>query len=234
MSEQAARRRLTEEAAVAHVAKVRRRLIIGGVLALAAGAAGVAAYILFGGSALDGAAEKARERTARVRLEVSGGPVGSLSGELATAGDGSKASGQGTVTAGGDSEPAEIRILGDRGWVQDGDRWQALSREEAPWAPATLIGLLADAERVRQVGREPAAGRRTTHYTAEVPLSELMDQDVEGTLPLEAWIDDGGLPALIRSESSDTTGELRIELEVLEWDVPVTVEPPPAQQVDDP
>ena len=49
-------------------------------------------------------------------------------------------------------------------------------------------------------------------------------------MPIEAWLDDDGMPVLIRSEVTD----FRLELEVLEWGVAVEVEAPPAQQVTDP
>lgn len=231
MTDQAARRRLVEEAAVAHSARTRRRLLIGSAAAILLAAAGAAAFVILGGNELDRAVERAREGTARVRFDVSGGgdSGASFSGEMVTAGDGSKATGEGTLTVGGDSRPTVMRVLGDRVWVRDGDRWLSLSPEEAPWAPAHLIGLLADTRRVRATGRESAAGRRTTHYTAELPLSAVTDEDVDGSLPIDAWIDDAGLPALMRSESSDARGDFHLELEVLEWGVPVEVETPPTQ-----
>ena len=49
-------------------------------------------------------------------------------------------------------------------------------------------------------------------------------------MPISVWVDDDDLPVLMRSETTD----FRLELEVLEWDVPVEVEAPPAHQTADP
>jgi hypothetical protein len=44
---------------------------------------------------------------------------------------------------------------------------------------------------------------------------------------VDVWIDDDGLPAMIRSNLTD----FRLQLEVLEWGVPVDVAPPAADSI---
>ena len=232
MSEQRERRRLVEEARAAHAAKVRRRLIVGVLAAAVLVGAAALAYAQFGGGPLQGAAEHAQERTARIRIDVEGGYPGqgsSFSGVYVTTGDNERYTAEGTLTIGGDAARAgAIRKLGERAWVrteEGGDRrWSEVEPEEQGRAPAQVLATLGRMERVRQRGREQAAGRRTTHFEAKLPISALTGADLEGSLPVDVWIDDGGLPVLIRSETTD----FRLELEVLEWDVPVEVAPPAA------
>ena len=165
------RRRLTEQAAAAHAAKVRRRVLIGVALALLLAGAAVLAYLQFGGGALQRAAEEAEMRTARVRFTVEGGAPGessSFSGEYATTGDNERFTGEGTVTLDDEgAQPASVRKVGGRVWVRTerpdarpGRPWVRLDEDDAPWAPANLIALLRRLERVRVEGRETAAGRR--------------------------------------------------------------------------
>ena len=209
MSEQRERRRLVEEARAAHAAQLRRRLIIGALAAALLAGAAVLAYAQFGGGPLEGAAEQAQERTARIR------------------------SAEGTLTFGGEAaRQGAIRKVGERAWVRtEGERsWSAVEAAEQGRTPAQVLAALGRMERVRQQGREQAAGRRTTHFEAKLPVSALTGADLEGSLPVDVWIDDDGLPVLIRSEGTD----FRLELEVLEWDVPVEVAAPPADEVAEP
>ena len=144
-----------------------------------------------------------------------------------TTGDNERYSAEGTLTFGGEAaRQGAIRKVGERAWVRtEGERsWSAVEAAEQGRTPAQVLAALGRMERVRQQGREQAAGRRTTHFEAKLPVSALTGADLEGSLPVDVWIDDSGLPVLIRSETTD----FRLELEVLEWDVPVEVAPPAA------
>lgn len=225
------RRRATERAAAEHAARVRRRLLVGVPVALVVAAAAVAAYLAFAGGPLKDAAERAEDRTARIRFEIEGGFPGqgaSFSGEYVTTLDSERYAAEGNVASGDENRAVRARKIGDRGWVRveegGGSAWEATDGDELGRSPADVIGTLRRAERVRQRAREQAAGRRTTHFEAKLPLSALTGADVDGSLPVDVWIDDDGLPVMIRSNLTD----LRLELEVLEWGVPVDVAPPAA------
>src|SRR5215210_8470670 len=116
MSDQGERRRLVEEAMEADATKVRRRFMLGGAATLVVAAAAVVAYLQFGGSDLARAADRAEERTARVRFDLQGGPTyrgASVAGEVVTTGDNARFAGEGTFTVGREEPaPATIRKVG--------------------------------------------------------------------------------------------------------------------------
>ena len=170
MSEQRERRRLVEQARAAHAAKVRRRLIVGVLAAALLVGAAALAYAQFGGGPLQGAAEHAQERTARIRIDVEGGYPGqgsSFSGVYVTTGDNERYTAEGTLTFGGEAaRPGAIRKLGDRAWVRtEGERqWSAVEPAEQGRSPAQVLGTLGawSASGSRAESRPPADGRRTS------------------------------------------------------------------------
>lgn len=128
--------------------------------------------------------------------------------------------------------------------------------------PSRMLEMLAGAsDAVVQVGREQVDGTSTTHYRAEVSMDRAIDRlparqrdqlkpmagqfaQLTGarTFPVDVWIDGAGLPrkvqmALeIRGTATGVTVPaltMTMTLELSDWGTPVTVTPPPADQVTD-
>ncbi len=114
--------------------------------------------------------------------------------------------------------------------------------------PAQYVEQLAATGHIRDVGRESVRGTSTTHYSGTVPLDELLahySADVRAQLAptmrsagftgarVDVWLDDDGLARRITSSSVGGEGSVEVHLDVLAYDVPVHVSPPPPGQVTD-
>jgi hypothetical protein len=83
-----------------------------------------------------------------------------------------------------------------------------------------LERLTGDVERV---GDETVAGRPATHYRGSI------DRDGVGTSPVDVWIDAQDRVVKLHVGVADTGAELTME--IVEFGVPVEVEPPPPDEV---
>ena len=122
--------------------------------------------------------------------------------------------------------------------------------------PSGTLAYLTATGEVTKVGTEQVNGVSTTHYHAVVDLDKVvqqapaadqaaLQQSVDklkeqlgtSTLPIDVWIGDDGLPARIKydvkvSVSGQESASV-LQMDFTDWGVPVTVTPPPADQVTD-
>jgi hypothetical protein len=131
--------------------------------------------------------------------------------------------------------------------LPEGKRWVHMV-ENSPM-PETLSmsefeGFLRGADEIDEKGETTIRGQKVTHYEGKVDLRELAEQSdgkmadqlvemLEGQevmIPLEAWIGDDGRPVRIHIICEGRDGSADMTVDVLEWGVPVDVEPPPESQ----
>jgi hypothetical protein len=102
--------------------------------------------------------------------------------------------------------------------------------------------FLAGADEIEDKGEVQLRGKATTHYQGRVSAREvaektggetakrfeeaLGDQDVH--LPLEAWIDERGLPVRMSLSVGNGSESMSTTVDILEYGVKVDVQPPAA------
>lgn len=122
--------------------------------------------------------------------------------------------------------------------------------------PRQFLEMLRGAGREQVVGREDVRGVPTTHYAARITLEEAlaaaggtdrasleaMLDGLEGTeIPVDAWLDDQGLPRRIRmamdlaglDPSVPAGASMTVTMEMFDYGTAVDVQAPPADQVTD-
>jgi hypothetical protein len=158
-------------------------------------------------------------------------------------------------------------IPGGRPWIkmdleevgrQAGVDLAALSQVGQSDPTQYLTYLSGASEDVREVGRQSIGGVATTHYHAELDLGKAIEQApaavrerarasieqvedmlVDGTMPVDVWIDWRGLPRRMSSSyemkvpDSEETLDVRYSLEISDYGTRVRVKPPPESQVTD-
>jgi hypothetical protein len=120
-------------------------------------------------------------------------------------------------------------------------------------APALLVRLLTSvSSSVTQVGSGVVRGQQSTHYRIAIDAAKMRkleasmgDCDDDATAsdaptPIDVWLDGQG--RLTRMQITDTApsdmqisspSTITMTLELYDYGVPVTVEPPPADQIQD-
>lgn len=98
--------------------------------------------------------------------------------------------------------------------------------------PTEVVGALRDSAReVEEAGSEDVRGAPTTRYTATVDLGTAegrAEQGLPETVPTEVWIDEDGLVRRVRQRFSVRQGgDVDYTLELFDFGVQATVEPPP-------
>jgi LppX_LprAFG lipoprotein len=211
------------------------------------------------GAKLGEAAEKVTRESSRARFDVSvdAGFDGSASysGESVTAAGGTKARLEGTFTLRrGEPTPMTILRIGDDRWTRSpsvrlpqGKRWVHTTRADLapqPMGPLELADFLRGAGQLEALGTESAVGASTTHYQGTVDVNtlaketdgrtaDLLGAALSGRVPLDVWLAKDGRPKLLRIEPPLESGSVRVEVEMVEYGVPVDVRPPPPEQVID-
>jgi hypothetical protein len=110
-----------------------------------------------------------------------------------------------------------------------------------------MLQSLRGAGSVREVGEEDIDGTPTTHYHAEIDLQKAIEKvpakyraiASEGmkmlgnSFPVDVWIDHDGLPRrfAIDIEIPGGQGSVKESIDYSDFGAPVTVEAPPAAQV---
>jgi hypothetical protein len=141
------------------------------------------------------------------------------------------------------------------GMLPRGKRWVHSYDRAGPattMTPSQFAGFLAEADEVEEIGEARVLDQAATHYRGIIDLEELADelggetkeqleaaleqQDIpdgkKPGLPIEAWIaEDEGLPRRMRLWSDADEASMDITIDILEYGVPVDVEPPPASTV---
>jgi hypothetical protein len=243
-----------------------RRILF--VLAAAVGlaAAGLAAVSLLGGESSKGvslaeAAANVKGESMRARFDIEGTEGGesfSFVGEGTMSADSTAGVMKGTLTVAGQQPiDADIRLRGADAWMASeqfagvmppGKRWLHM-RDPAmatqTMTPSEFVRFLEGADDVEELGEEPVAGTRATHFRGKVDVGELAEETGGATakrlerilagrelrMPIDVWVTADGLPKLMRISIDAGASSVRMELEALEYGVPVDVEPPPARTV---
>lgn len=141
------------------------------------------------------------------------------------------------------------------GILPPGKRWVHSYDRAGPATtvtPSQFASFLAEADDVEEVGEARVHNQAATHYRGVLDVRELADEiggdtkrqleaaleqaDVpEGSkpgLPIEAWLAaDDGLPVRMRIWSGGEEESMDMTIDILEYGVPVDVEPPPADTV---
>jgi hypothetical protein len=114
--------------------------------------------------------------------------------------------------------------------------------------PEEFVRFLRDSEGVENVGTEDIRGERTTHFRGPLDIEELaaasdnqmLDQlkstpeAKEFDIVVDVWVMDDGLPARLAMKltaSESVSGAMTMTTDILEYDVPVKAEAPPAEKV---
>ncbi len=100
--------------------------------------------------------------------------------------------------------------------------------------PTEVVGALRDSAReVEEAGSEDVRGMPTTRYTATLDLSGAEGRAEEGlpeTVPTEVWIGEDRLVRRVRQRFSVRQGgDVEYTLELFDFGVQATVEPPPEE-----
>jgi hypothetical protein len=143
-------------------------------------------------------------------------------------------------------EFASILPAGKR-WVHSFDR----AGPTTTLTPSQFTAFLADADEVEEVGEARVLDQPTTHYQGVLDLEDLADEiggdtqealeaaiekenapeGAKVVLPIEAWISEDGLPVRLRISAHGTKSSIDLTADILEYGVPVEVEPPPPSTV---
>jgi hypothetical protein len=98
---------------------------------------------------------------------------------------------------------------------------------------------------------EEVDGKKVTHYTINVDVQKMVDEQSDPTakaemqkaidagmknMPVEVWIDKGGLPVRFAMEMAAPDGKggstkVKMQADYTDWGKPVNITPPPADQI---
>jgi hypothetical protein len=234
--------------------------------AAALAVAGIAAVALFGGDDSKGislaeAAANVKGESMRAKFDVEGTENGesfSFVGEGTMSADSTAGVMKGTLTVAGEQPiDADLRMRGADAWMASeqfagvmppGKRWLHMRDPELAtqtMTPSEFVRFLEGAGEVEDLGEEPVAGTRATHFRGKVDVGELAEETGGATakrleqalagreleMPIDVWVTADGLPKLMRINIDDGAARVRMEVEALEYGVPVNVEPPPERTV---
>jgi hypothetical protein len=211
-------------------------------------------------AALDAAAKKTTEvETMRQKFTMDSDIAGeelTMDGEGSFTADSQNGTMTATMETGGDTIEFEaiavdgtMYLKSDDFPIPEGKEW--LKTTDPPTStmePAEFVRFLRESEGVENVGTEEIRGEQTTHFRGPIDLEKLAeasDNDVlerlkqspdaqELDMVVDVWVMENGLPARIAlkiTAPDKVEGEMTMTSDILEYDVPVDVEPPPADKV---
>ena len=120
--------------------------------------------------------------------------------------------------------------------------------------PADQLNLLLTSGDLKRVGTETVDGVKSTHYAGTVDPAKVLQQNAGGNLTtddlnklrgaleqagvtsehIDLWLSNAGLPVEVKlSATSTTVGKIASDLHFSDWGRPVSITPPPADQVVD-
>jgi len=119
--------------------------------------------------------------------------------------------------------------------------------------PAQQVRLLLTSANLKKVGLETVDGVSTTHYAGDVDPAKMLQQQTASKLSpdeiqklqsslqtagissehIDLWLDSAGLPAETKVSADSSMGALTFDEHLSDWGVPVSITPPPADQVTD-
>jgi len=141
-------------------------------------------------------------------------------------------------------------LKGDDFGLPEGKEW--LKTEQPPTSsmePAEFVDFLHQSGDVEEVGTEEIRGEETTHFRGPLDIEKLaaesgpaivqqLKQSPEAkqlNMTIDVWVDGEGMPArlALAITADGVEGSMKMSSELLEYDVPVDVEAPPADEVVD-
>jgi hypothetical protein len=120
--------------------------------------------------------------------------------------------------------------------------------------PAQQVKLLLTSGDLKKIGTETVDGVRSTHFGGTVDPAKMVDKVAAGKLTpdevaqlkntmqqagvtsehIDLWVDKGGLPVESKAVVTSTSaGQIEADQHFSNWGTPVTITPPPADQVTD-
>jgi hypothetical protein len=114
--------------------------------------------------------------------------------------------------------------------------------------PSSALSYLRGSGKVREIGKETIDGVETTHYKATVDLEKaaargdaetrqalhrLIQTSGVKTLPVDVWIDGEGFVRKVQYAQQAAGKDVKVTMKLHDYGKPVTVKPPPADQVVD-
>jgi hypothetical protein len=135
-----------------------------------------------------------------------------------------------------------------------GKRWVHAADNTTPattLSPSEFARFLSEADDVEELGQDRVLDQPATHYQGVLDVKAMADEiggeskeriaamleeaDVpagaKAGLPVEAWISQDGLPVRMRLSAGGREESLDMTADILEYGVPVEVEPPPETSV---
>jgi LppX_LprAFG lipoprotein len=114
--------------------------------------------------------------------------------------------------------------------------------------PAEFVRFLRASEGVENAGEEEIRGEPTTHFRGPLDLEKLAEASDTAVLErlkaspeaknldivVDVWVLENGLPARMAMKLTapeQSSGQMTMTADILEYDVPVDAEPPPANKV---
>jgi hypothetical protein len=234
---------------------MRNHLIAGGIVAAVVVA--VIAGVLLVGSGQNSLAEAAGRldgQNVRMKMTVGytmDGEDGSMTGEAISNADSSRMKMDVVLTDGsGEKVPMQMLLIRDDTWYtfdgleELGAKWvHSVDRSTAPstMSMAEFAEFLANADEVESKGETQLGGRTVEHFQGEVNAREVAEETGGETakrfekilggrdffMPMEAWIDEEGLPVRMAVNVEAGGESLSMTADILEYGVPVDVQPPP-------
>lgn len=139
-------------------------------------------------------------------------------------------------------------LKGDDFGLPEGKEWlKTPNPPTSSMAPSEFVDFLKDSGEVEEVGTEEIRGEETTHFRGPVDLQALAEESGPAVLQqlrnspeadrmnmiIDIWVDEEGLPARMALDitADGVEGSMKMTSELLEYDVPVEVSPPPADKV---
>lgn len=165
--------------------------------------------------------------------------------------------------AGGEPQRMVMRSIGETAYMRGeiiegalprGKRWARITDEDlaAPtMTPSEFLGFLRDNDDVEEVGREEVRGRPAVHIRGPVDVRRFIEESPDSPfaerlrrnpaledldMDVDVWVteDDDRIARMGLVMTVDgTEGELRMDADILEYDVPLDFGKPPADQVVD-
>lgn len=124
-------------------------------------------------------------------------------------------------------EEEYARLQDEERWVKSTSQGRDGSVSEE-FSPERLLGMLqAASHETERLGEETVRGAGTVRYRLLVDCEEAELICLSGDAPVDVWIDDDGLVRRIELEQEG----MEFDVEFFDFDVPLDIEPPPADQV---
>jgi len=119
--------------------------------------------------------------------------------------------------------------------------------------PTQQVRLLLTSGNLKKVGLETVDGTSTTHYAGDIDPAKMLQQQAGGRLSpdeierlrsslqtagitsehIDLWLDRAGLPAETKVSAASSLGAITVDEHLSDWGAPVSITPPPADQVTD-